>query len=400
MSEGIKDKVAIIGMGCTQFGERWDCSGEDLIIEAFLEAIQDAAIEKKDIQAAWLGTHYEELHIDKSSLGLSITLGLPHIPSTRIENFCTTGTETLRGACYAVASGACNIALAVGMEKLKDTGFGGLPPVGFSASKMRFINPSITAPGIFSMLATRYFALYDIKPDEGKLMLAKISAKSHYNGARNPKAHLRKEVTLEQVINAPIVGWPLGLFDCCGVSDGAAAAIVVPASMAKNFRHDPIYIKALQISASSGEELYFSKWDGAHVETTYQAGLKAYAEAGIKNPRDEITMAEVHDCFSITEAVTMEDLQFSPRGKVKHDIDSGRFNIDGSQPIQPDGGLKSFGHPVGASGLRMMYEMYKQLQGRVQSPERQLKNPKFGLTHNLGGTPPLNVVSVAIVGRD
>ena len=142
----------------------------------------------------------------------------------------------------------------------------------------------------------------------------------------------------------------------------------------------------------------YTKWDGAHVETTYRAGKLAYKEAGVKNAREEISMAEVHDCFSITEAVTMEDLQFSSRGKVKEDIEAGRFDHDGPQPIQPDGGLKCFGHPIGASGLRMIYEMYKQLQGKAQLPERQIKNPKLGLTHNLGGFTPMNIVSIAIVG--
>jgi acetyl-CoA C-acetyltransferase len=143
--------------------------------------------------------------------------------------------------------------------------------------------------------------------------------------------------------------------------------------------------------------MLYTKWDGSHVEPAYRAGIAAYKEAGIKNPREEVSMAEVHDCFSITEATAMEDLQFSARGHVKDDIDAGRFNADGAQPIQIDGGLKCFGHPIGASGLRMMYEMYKQLQGKAD--KRQLKDPKIGLTHNMGGFPSMNVVSVCIVGK-
>jgi len=399
MAEGIKDKVAIIGMGCTKFGELWDKSAEDLMVDAFKECIEDAGIEKKDINAAWFGVHFEEQSVGKGATPLSLTLKLPFIPVTRTENFCATGTEAFRGACYGVASGAYDIALALGVEKLKDTGYGGLPGgPNLLGTKSALINPRLTAPGAFAMMATRYFAVYGLNPEEGKRMLAKVSVKSHYNGARNPKAHLRREVTEEQVIKAPIIAWPLGLFDCCGVSDGAAAAIVTRADMAKKFRPDPISVKALQIALSSGEELMYTKWDGAHVETTYRGGMRAYKEAGVKNPREEISMAEVHDCFSITEAVTMEDLQFSPRGKVKEDIEAGRFNFDGPQPIQPDGGLKCFGHPIGASGLRMLYEMYKQLQGKAQLPERQLKNPKLGLTHNLGGFPPMNIVSIAIIG--
>jgi len=401
VAEGIKDKVAIIGMGCTRFGELWDKGPEDLMVDAFKELIQDAGIEKKDIEAAWLGgPEFTDVNIGHSALPLSQTLKLPFIPVTKVENMCASGSEAFRGACYAIASGACDIAMALGLEKLKDTGYAGLPEFTHWAvigTKIRIIGANQTAPGMYAMLATRYFARYGIPPDEGKRMLAMVSAKSHHNGALNPKAHLRREVTAEQIMNAPIVAWPLGLFDCCGVSDGAAAAIVCRADMAKKFRPDPIYVKALQIAGSSGEEEMYTEYDYTHVEATVRAAARAYKEAGVKNPREEISMAEVHDCFSITEAVTMEDLQFSPRGKVKDDIMSGRFNLDGAQPIQPDGGLKCFGHPIGASGIRMIYEMYKQLQGKAD--KRQLKNPKLGLTHNLGGIPYRSVVSVVIVGH-
>ncbi|MBI4295437.1 MAG: acetyl-CoA acetyltransferase [Chloroflexi bacterium] len=397
MPEGIKDKVAIIGMGCTRFGELWDKGAEDLMIDAFKEALEDAGVEKKDIQAAWLGTYLNEVNVGKSAVPLSVALKLPFVPVTRVENLCATGSEALRGACYAVASGAYDVVLALGVEKLKDTGYGGLPEQSLMwGTRNRLISPNLTGPGAFAMMATRYFVQYGLSPDEGKTMLAKISVKSHRNGALNPKAHLRREVTVEQVVNAPIIAWPLGLFDCCGVSDGAAAAIVTRGDMARRFRPDPVYIKALQIAASSGEELMYSSWDSAHVEATYRAAARAYEEAGIKDPRKEISMAEVHDCFSITEAVTMEDLQFSHRGRVKEDIDAGRFNLNGEQPVQPSGGLKCFGHPIGASGLRMIYEMYKQLQGKAG--QRQIKNPKFGLTHNLGGVPAMNVASTFIVG--
>jgi acetyl-CoA C-acetyltransferase len=396
MADGIRDKVAIIGMGCTTFGEHFDRSVEELIVEACMEAIQDAGIDKKDIGAAWSGTCYEETSIGKASITLSVALKLPFVGTTRVENWCATGTEALRGASYAVAAGAYDICLACGVEKLKDTGYGGLPQNEVQwGTVRRLVDSNQTAPGMFAMLATRYFARYGIAPDEGKRMLAMISAKSHHNGALNPKAHLKREVTVEQIVNAPIVAWPLGLFDCCGVSDGSAAAIVCRADMAKKFRPDPVYIKSLQISASSGIEMLYDD-DWTHVESTTHAAAAAYREAGIKNPREEISMAEVHDCFSITEAVTMEDLQFSSRGKVKQDIESGFFELKGGLPVQPDGGLKSFGHPVGASGLRMVYEMYKQLQGKAGP--RQIKNPKFGLTHNLGGVPSVNVASISIVG--
>jgi len=397
MAEGIKDKVAIIGMGCTPFGEHWDKGAEDLIVESFTEAIEDAGIEKKDIQAAWYGSCYEELNVGKSGLALSRTLKLPFIPVTRIENLCASGSEALRGAVYGVASGAYDLVLALGAEKLKDTGYGGLTEVStIVGTKNRIIFPAISAPGAFAMMANRYFSKYGLTIEEGKRVLAKISVNSHKNGAKNPKAHLRRVITEEDVLRAPIIASPLGLLDCCGVSDGAAAAIVCRADMAKDFRADPIFVKALQIGISSGEELAYTRWDGSYVETTTRTATRAYAEAGIKNPREEISMMELHDCFSITELVTYEDLGISPRGKARDDIEDGFFALEGKIPSQPDGGLKCFGHPIGASGLRMLYEMYKQLQGKAG--ERQVKNPSIGLTHNLGGFPQMNVVSVVIVG--
>ena len=402
MAEGIKDKVAIIGMGCTRFGERYDKSAEDLIVEAFTEALQDAGIEKKDIQAAWQGNQLHEVNIGPSGVPLSVTLKLPYIAVTRVENYCASGSEALRGACYAIAAGACDIALAVGVEKVKDLGYSGLPAANDEIMAFgtlgKIIYPSWanTNPGMFAMMAVKYFERYGINIIEGRKTLARISVKSHHNGAMNPKAHLRREITLDDVLNAPLITYPLGLFDCCGVSDGAAAAIVVRADMAKNFRPDPVYIKAFQVATESGENLFFNKYDYTHIESTTRAAVRAYAEAGIKNPREEISMMELHDCFSITELITYEDLQISPRGRAKEDVDAGFYNLDGKIPSQPDGGLKCFGHPIGASGLRMMYEMYKQLQGKAGS--RQIKNPKYGLTHNVGGQPPRNVCAISIVG--
>ena len=384
-------------MGCTRFGERWDDSSEDLMVEAFKEAIEDAGIEKKEIQAAWFGSCMDEVNVGKSATPLSLTLKLPYLPVTRVENFCATGSEALRGAVYAVASGAYDICLALGSEKLKDTGYAGLPEFSHQlGTKNRLVFPNITAPGGFAMMATRYFSQYGLNPDEGKEILAMVSAKSHKNGAKNPKAHLRREVTVEQILKAPMIAWPLGLFDCCGVSDGAAAAIVCRADMAKNFRSDPVYVKSMQIALSSGEEMMYTDWDGSYVKSAVKCAARAYDEAGIKNPREEISMMEVHDCFSITELVTYEDLGISPRGKAGNDVRDGFFNLDGKIPCQPDGGLKCFGHPIGASGLRMMYEMYKQFQGKAG--DRQIKDPKIGLTHNMGGFPAMNLISVNIVG--
>ncbi|MFC1914353.1 acetyl-CoA acetyltransferase [Chloroflexota bacterium] len=400
MSGSIKDKVAIIGMGCTRFGELWDKSAEDLMIDAYKEALIDAGIEAKDIQAAWQGNQHVEVNIGHSALPLANTLKLANIPVTHVENMCASGTEAFRGACYAVASGACDIALALGVEKLKDHGYAGLPEFTHIVSRgtrLRIIDAVQTSPGMFAMMATRYFSRYGLKIEEGKRILALISVNSHRNGALNPKAQLKREITVDDVLNAPIVAWPLGLYDCCGVSDGAAVAIVVRADIAKNFRKDPIYVKALQIAVDSGESIMYTNYDFTHVEPSNLAAIRAYKEAGITNPREEISMMEVHDCFSITELVTYEDLLISPRGQAARDVENGFFSREGTIPCQLDGGLKCFGHPIGASGLRMLYEMYKQLQGKAGP--RQIKDPKIGLTHNLGGHPARAVVSVAIIGR-
>ena len=399
MATGIRDKVAIIGMGCTRFGERWEVGGEELMVEAFTECLEDAGIELPDIEAAWLGTCIEEVNVGKSGLPLSTTLRLPFIPVTRTENYCASGTEAFRGAVYGVASGAYDICLALGVEKLKDSGYGGLPNPGSNFGSLSWLwYPNMTAPGVFAQLATAYGAKHRISEQDIKRAMAQVSVKSHENGALNPKAHLRKPVTIDQVMASPIIAHPLGLFDCCGVSDGSACAIVTTVEKAKDMGiKNPVTVKALQLSLSSGEEMGFNEWDGDHFMTTDRCSTKAYQEAGITNPREEISMMELHDCFSITELVTYEDLHISERGKAWQDVLDGLYNRDGKVPAQVDGGLKCFGHPIGASGLRMLYEMYLQLLGRAG--DRQIENPRYGLTHNLGGFPPQNVCSIAIVGR-
>ncbi len=398
MAKGIKDKVVILGMGCSPFGEHWDKNADDLIVDAFTECLADAGIERTQIDAAWFATAIEEGHVGKTAVPLGVALRLPFIPITRVENACASGTEALRGAVYSVAAGAADIALAVGVEKLKDTGYGGLPQRTRGAfNDMYFANAS--APGSFAQLATAYAAKHRVDPADLKRAMAQISVKSHDNGAKNPKAHLRNPITIDKVLNAPMVAEPLGLFDCCGVSDGAAAAIVTTPEIAAALGRtgDQVSIKALQLAVSNGSEASYNAWDGTYLETTRQAATRAYAEAGIDRPREAVSMIEVHDCFSITELVTMEDLYLSDEGRAWRDVLDGAFNADGRTPCQIDGGLKCFGHPVGASGLRMVYEMYLQLLGRAG--ERQLSSPEIGLTHNLGGWPHLNVASIAILGK-
>ena len=397
MARGIKDSVAILGMGCSKFGERWDAGPEDLLVEAFLECLEDAGIGRERIEAAWLATAIEEVSVGKSGIPLAEALRLPYIPVTRVENFCASGTESFRGAVYAVASGAADIALAAGVEKLKDTGYGGLPQRSRGALN-DMIWANFSAPGSFAQLAAAYRSRHSVSPEDLKRAMAKVSVKSHANGAKNPKAHLRNEISIEKAVNAPMVAEPLGLFDCCGVSDGAACAIVCRPEIAQELGHeDPVTVKALQVSVSNGTEAGYNAWDGSHFVTARIASRRAYEEAGVRDPRAEIDMVEAHDCFSITELVTMEDLGLSREGQGWRDVLDGVYDAEGDIPCQIDGGLKCFGHPIGASGLRMLYEVYLQLEGRADA--RQLEGPRLGLTHNLGGAPHRNVCSVAIVGR-
>ena len=397
MASGIRDKVAIIGMGCTRFGERWDLGADGLMVEAFEEALTDAGIERERIGAAWVGNALDDINVGNSALPAAHALRLDRIPVTRVENMCATGTEALRGATYGVASGAVDVALAIGVEKLKDTGYGGLP-LRTKGVQNDLWMPYGSAPGTFAQLAGAYAARHGIAAGDLKRAMAHVSWKSHQNGAKSPKAHLQKPIDMERIINAPLIADPLGLFDCCGVSDGAAAAIVTTPGIARELGiYDPVTVKAIQLSASNGREMQYSDWDGASVPNTRAAAQRAYAEAGIGDPRAEIDLTEVHDCFSITELVIMEDLGLSDPGRAPADILDGRYDADGAIPCQLDGGLKCFGHPVGASGLRMAYEVYNQLLQRAG--ERQRDNVRLGLTHNLGGAPFNSVAAVAILGR-
>jgi acetyl-CoA C-acetyltransferase len=397
MARGIKDKVAILGMGCARFGERWDKDADQLMVEAFDEALADAGIDVSQIDAAWLGVGFDAQNVGPSGIPLAMALRLPNIGVTKVENYCASGTESFRGAVYAVASGACDIALALGVEKLKDTGYGGLP-VRTRGTTHDLIGITGSAPGNFAQLASAYRTRHHIEADVLKRAMAHVSVKSHANGANNPKAHLRKAIDIDTVLNAPMIAEPLGLFDCCGVSDGAACAIVTTPEIARALgKTDLVTVKALQLATSNGWEMQGGGWDGSYLHTTRIAAARAYEEAGVTRPRDQISLMEVHDCFSITELVAMEDLFISAEGQGWRDVLDGFFDADGGVPCQIDGGLKCFGHPIGASGLRMIYENYLQLLGRAGKRQRQ-SPPSLALSHNLGGMPYQNVSAIAIVG--
>lgn len=391
-SKGIKDTVAIVGMGCTRFGERWDSSTDDLLLDAVGECLTSAGVSRDDVDAYWLGT----LNSGQSGLTLSRPLGIDYKPVTRVENYCATGSESFRNACYAVASGAYDRVMSVGVEKLKDSGFSGLlradPPSDGTAAEL-----SLTAPAAFSLLDPAYTAKYGVAPDAMREAMTHVAWKNHVNGARNPKAQFRKEVSRETIEGAPLVAGRLGIFDCSGVSDGAAAALIVPAEQAYDYTDRPVFVKALSLAAGPMRGGLDPAYDFTTFPEVVHSAADAYAQAGITDPRSELSLAEVHDCFTPTEIVLMEDLGFADRGQAWKDVLGGDFDLGGRMPVNVDGGLKSFGHPVGASGLRMLYEAWLQLRG--EAGERQLADSRLALTHNLGGRPGGCVSFVSVVGN-
>lgn len=395
-SRGICDRVAIVGMGCTPFGEHFNKSVDDLLIDATNEAFASTNLTIDDIDAFWLGTMGSGI----SGLTLSRPLKIDYKPVTRLENMCATGSEAFRNACYAVASGAFDMVMAVGVEKLKDSGYSGLtigaPPSDGSESTM-------SAPASFSLLAPAYANKYGVSDSDLKEVLTRIAWKNHRNGALNPRAQFRKEVSKETISCSPLIAGPLGIFDCSGVSDGSACAIIVRAEDAYKYTDRPIFVKALSFVAGPGAGPLDSTYDYTSFREVVRSGEDAYAQAGITDPRSQLAMAEVHDCFTPTELVLMEDLGFSARGMAWKDVLAGTFDLDGELAVNPDGGLKSFGHPIGASGLRMLFEAWLQLRG--EAPEaRAIASIKAGknmaMTHNLGGAPGNCVSFVSIVGSE
>ncbi len=395
-SHGITDRVAIVGMGCTPFAEHWDKGVDDLLVDACRETFASAGTDKQAVDAYWLGTAQSGM----SGITLARALQLESKPVTRVENYCATGSEALRQAAYAVASGAYDIAMAAGVEKVKDSGFQGLNafPIPNDGTTR-----TLTAAGSFSMVAPAYAQRYGVDLDDLKHALARIASKNHFNGARNPRAQFRREMSVEQLCAMPRVAGDLSVFDCAGVADGAAAAIVVRAEDAHRFTDHPIYIKALSFVAGNGSGLIDPDYDYTTFPEIVTCAADAYQQAGITDPRRQIAMAEVHDCFTPTELVLMEDLGFSERGMAWKDIENGTFDLDGDLPINPDGGLKSFGHPVGASGLRMMFEAWLQLRGEAPEDRRistLTADRNLALTHNLGGYPGEMVSFVSILGPE
>jgi acetyl-CoA C-acetyltransferase len=389
VKKGIRDKVAIVGCDASKYGERWDANQYDLLYEAVHGALDDAGMKKDEIDAAWVGIFYYFTGL--SGATVEDILRLDGKPITRTENYCASGMDAFRNACFAIASGAYDVALACGVEKLMDEGSSGLP--GFKIFGHP-VFPTPSAPAMFSMAATRSFKEFGWTKED----LARVAVKNHDNGSYHPKAHFRSKITIEQAMKAPMIADPLGRFDCCAMSDGAAALLLTTPELAESYAHsdDYVIVKANAISCQTNFPWYDPNFEFTHFTATEKAAEYAYKEAGITNPKEQIDAAEVHDCFTITELINCQDLGFCDRGQAAEELKKGTFNWDGETAINPSGGLKSFGHPIGSTGCRMLQEITKQLQGRAEG--RQVPDAKMGLCHNLGGA--FSVCSVTILGQN
>jgi acetyl-CoA C-acetyltransferase len=391
--ESLKDKVAIVGMGCTNYGDHYDKTGEDLLVEACYEAFQDAGVDQSDIQAAWLGGGI-------TGQNLSHALKLDFVPTTRIENWCATGGDTLRNAALAVAGGFYDVALVAGFVSKSDANrhnagiFGGGPSgQWFFGEETSFAGPPA---GTFATFATRYMHHYELSYDRLKEGLGSIAVKNYANGKLNPRASLHRDVDMKAYLEAPMISWPLGLHDCCVMPSGAAAAVITRADLASRFRDDYVLVKGIGMSVGTKLGRLDPAYDWVHFEENVLAANRAYEAADISDPLREVDVACVHDAFTVVELAVYEDLRLAPRGEGGEYARAGVFNIDGELSVNPNGGLKSFGHGVGSSGIHKAYEVYKQLQGKCGP--RQVKGATLGLTHDQGGYPGTYTTVITMLG--
>lgn len=388
--------IAIIGIGVTKFGELFHQSYDDLVRDAALQAIDDASITMDDIGAAWLSTAFPEIGVFKgrSGMDLSEPLSLYNIPVTRVSNYCASGADAIRNAMNALRAGECDVALALGVEKLRDR-----QPQDSIVKLMveyghPFLQKGFTAAGTFAVYANRMMKEYGVTRED----IANISVKNHLHGSLNKKAFYQKPCTLEEVMKSQMVASPLTVLDSCPTTDGAACVIMVRAEDVDHKKHKPIFIQGLGLSVSTGWDLPFfdPNHDFLSFEATQKAAQIAYKQAQITNPIEQLDLIEVHDCFSIVELLTYEDLGLCKKGEAKDLLRGKETQHGGKIPVNVSGGLLSCGHPVGATGIRMVVEVASHL--RNDAGERQVKKAKRGLTHNIGG--PGAIASVIILSNE
>jgi len=374
--ENFKDKVAVIGFGVTRTGELWNQSIEDMLVTACTEALTEARVDIKDIQAGFLGVYYA-----RGAQLLAGALKTGMMPITVVENACATGGDAFRTAAAFVAGGLYDMVLVAGAEKMKDAGTTGIR--GGSSMGSSDISAGTAPPGNFALMAVRYMHQYGLTFEQLKETLGHIAIKNHRNGVLNPKASFQKEISWEQYINAPWISWPLGLYDCCANIDGAAAAVICKPEIARQLKDNYVLLKASALAVGDTTNSIHQQYDYVSVAENLAAAKNAYAQAGIKDPVKDLSIAEVHDAFTVNELVICEDLGFAKHGQGHEYVRAGFFDREGEMPVNVDGGLKCFGHPVGATGLKSLCEPYHQSSGTAGP--RQLKNPRMALAHSMGG---------------
>ncbi len=392
----MKKDIAIIGIGVTKFGELFNQSYDDLVRDATAQAVKDAGIKLDDVQAAWLSTAFPEIGVFKGRSGMDLLepLNLYGIPVTRVSNFCASGADAIRNAANALAAGECDVALALGVEKLRDRS----PQDSIVKLMVELSHPyyqkGFTAAGTFAVYAKRIMHEFGLTKED----IANVSVKNHYHGTLNENAHHRTACSLDQVLSSPMVADPLTVMDSCPTTDGAACVIMVRGEDIDKSKHHPIYIDGIGLSVSTGWDLPFfdPKHDFLSFQATKDAASTAYKQAGITRPIDEIDLVEVHDCFSIVELLTYEDLGFCKQGEAKDMIRGKATQLGGEIPVNVSGGLLSCGHPVGATGVRMVVEIANHLRGNAN--ERQVKGAKRGVCHNIGG--PGAIASVIVLNSE
>jgi len=380
--------VAVIGIGCTTFGEKWAASFRDLFVEAGSLALKDAELSGEHIDAMYVGNMSAGRFIEQEHIGALIAdyagLSTRHIPSTRVEAACASGGLAFRQAVIAVASGMEDIVVAAGVEKMTDVGTGASVDTLAGAADREWEGfMGATFPGLYAMIATDYMHRYPLTREQ----LAMVAVKNHRNGAKNPIAQFRSEITVETVLSSSLVADPLRLFDCSPITDGAAAVILAPLDRAREFTDTPV--RVLATAQASDTLALHDRRDISCLDATVVAGERAFAMAGL--PREKIDFLEVHDCFTIAEICAIEDLGFCKKGEAGRLTEEGVTALNGDLPVNTSGGLKACGHPVGATGIKQVCEVVQQLRGEAGA--RQV-NGEIGLTHNVGGTGATVVVHI------
>jgi len=377
LSATIVEKVCVIGAGSTKYGKLQE-SIADITVQASVDAIESAGIEPKEIEAGYIsnvfGVADKQVHLGPVVMS---NLGIPERPSLSIESACGSGSVAFREAFANVAGGFYDAVLVTGVEKVTHTGTEWTTTY-FSYCSDFFYEGQAGAsfPGLFASMARAYLTEFKATEED----LAMVAVKNHDNGFLNPKAHLRKKITIDDVMNSAVVASPLKLYDCCPFSDGASSVILCNEKFAK--QHTKNYIRVIGSGRGGSPAALQGRNHLTTIPSTKIAAEAAYKMAGIK-PKN-VDFAEVHDCFTIAEIVDSEDLGFFDKGKAVEAVRDGKTRLNGEIPINPSGGLKSKGHPIGATGVGQVVEVFDQLTGRAG--ERTVKDAKIGLTHNFGAT--------------